>query len=61
MSCLKALLVFSPLLRTGERGSWESDLNEVNALVRLEWILRDGKMGGLGGFVDPTKRVEVKD
>lgn len=47
VSCLKPLNSFFPtfsilyLFRKGETGSWESDLNVVNALVRLEWRKRE--------------------
>lgn len=47
VSCLKPLNSFFPsfsifyLFGKGETGSWESDLNVVNALVRLEWRKRE--------------------
>ncbi len=47
VSCLKPLNSFFPsfsifyLSVKGETGSWESDLNVVNALVRFEWRKRE--------------------
>lgn len=47
VSCLKPLNSFFPsfsifyLFGKGETGSWESDLNVVKALVRLEWRKRE--------------------